>query len=196
MTGRVVLVERTSLSDWVRGVRAFFTRVLGISLIYLGILIIGFIPLSMIYLSFVLQLLVWQMVIAPPQITAPALLTPLSMAIMWIITLIGAVSTAVLYTWIALIVLENKGVIASLGSGNRGIREGGRTFLGFIALIFAASGVTSLIENFPVYLGAAIQQLSSQGYLTPSNIASQAISTVISPLWFLMAFTIYYGQPR
>ncbi len=165
-------------------------------MIYLGILIIGFIPLSMVYLYFVLQPLVSQMVIAPPQITAPALLTPLSMAMMVIITLFGAVSTAVLYTWIAPIVLENKGVIASLSSGTRGIREGGRTFLGFIALIFVVSGVTALIENFPMYLGAPVQQLSSQGYLTPSNVASQAISTVISPLWFLMAFTIYYGQPR
>lgn len=191
MAGKVVLGEIPSLSDWVRGVRAYFSRVLGISLIYLGILSLVFIPFGIIYFSLILKPLASQMCMAAPQTPTSAPLTT-----MWTGTFIGAISTAVIYMWFAPVIFENKGVIASLSSGTRAMRESGRTFLGFIALIFVVLGITSSIANLNLYLGETIQQLLYKGYLTHLNIASQAISTVISPIWFLTAFTIYHELPR
>ena len=51
MAGKAVSGERTSLGDWVEGVRAYFSRVFGISLIYLVIAGVFFIPLSGMYYS-------------------------------------------------------------------------------------------------------------------------------------------------
>lgn len=191
MAGKVVSGKKTSLSDWVDGTRAYFSRALGISMIHMGIVGIFFIPLSRIYYSLVLQPLASRIGLAAPQAPAPAIITPVSTAMMLATTLFIATATAVLYMWIAPIVFEDVGVIASLSSGNRAMRDSGKAFLGLIAIISVISGVTSMVENLPLYSTMAVQELLPQGYLTPTNIASQAINAVISPLWFLIAFTMY-----
>lgn len=196
MAGKAVSGERTSLGDWVEGVRAYFSRVFGISLIYLVIAGVFFIPLSRIYYSIVLLPLASQMGITAPQTPPPTTTTPLPTAILLTIAFFITTATAVFYMLIAPVVFENKGVISSLRSGTTAIRRSGWTFLGFIALMSVISGVTSMIENLPMYSATEVQRILHQGYLKPLNIASQAINTVISPLWFLIAFTIYHDlQP-
>lgn len=192
MAGEVVSVEKTSLNDWVMGVRDYFSRVLGVSMIFLVIAGVAFIPISRIYYSVVLLPFASQMSITTPQTTTTTSSTPLSMAVMSMIVILFTSATAVLYMWIAPIVLEKKDVSASLSSGTRAMKKGGRSFLGFIAIMSVTQLVITMIENLPLYLGTGVQLLN-QMYLTPSDIATQAIDAVISPLWFLIAFTMYHN---
>ena len=132
--------------------------------------------------------------VEPP--SPPFMSLPIGIAINWTALILFSIITAVLYMWLAPVFFEDADVFASVGAGNQALRANGRAFLGFVALFIAVSGVANLIENLPVYLGATIQQISGSGGLVPTHVASQVIETMFSPLWFLIALTIYRGGTR
>ena len=125
----------------------------------------------------------------PVELPSPPFMSlPIGVAINWTALILVSVITAVLYMWLRPVFFEDADVFTSVGAGNQALRASGSTFLGFLALFIAVSGVANLIENLPVYLGASIQQIYSSGYLAPTHLVSQVIETMFSPLWFLGTF--------
>ena len=198
MASVVVLGGKASLRDWVNGIRKHSPRMLGVYFIYLGMMVLSFVPITVMFWYAMLPWLRLQIgasgPVEPP--SPPFMSLPIGIAISWTVLILVSVITAVLYMWLAPVLFEDADVFTSVGAGNKALRASGSTFLGFIALFIAASGVANLIENLPVYLGYTIQQTYGSGYLAPAHVASQVIKTMFSPLWFLVALTIYRGGPR
>jgi hypothetical protein len=195
MAGKIVGGGKADLDDWVEGIRAYFSRVLGVSLIYLGTFMIFVILLMGAYFtSFILPLASQIGLITDESVTL-ALSSPQSIAIVLGFALINASATAFLYMWTASIVFDDQSVFDSLRLGSRASKEGRKKFLGLIAIMFVASGITALINYIPLYLGLSTELMINQGYYTPLTLVSQAIDAVFSPLWMLIAFTIYHRSP-
>jgi len=198
MASVVVQGGKASLRDWVNGIRKHSPRVLGVYFIYLGVMVLSFIPIIVMFWYAMLPWLNYQIGASGPvePLSPPFMSSPIGIAINWTTLILISVITAVLYMWLAPVFFEDADVFTSVGSGNKALRASGSTFLGFIVLFIAVSGVANLIENLPVYLGATIQQTYGSGYLAPTHVASQVIKTMFSPLWLLVALTIYRGEPR
>jgi len=192
MTGKIVDGRKADLDDWIEGIRAYFSRVLGVSLIFLGAFMI-FVILLM-FASVILPL-VSQIGLITDDTVAPALNSPMSIAIVLGFALINASATAFLYMWTAPIVFDDQSVFDSLRLGSRASKEGRQKFLGLIAIMFVAYGITALINYVPLYLGLSTELIINQGYYTPLTLVSQAINAIFSPLWLLIAFTIYHRSP-
>ena len=192
MAGKVVVEGKTRLIDWGKGIKKYFLRVLGIGLIYLGIMFVFFIPIGIIV---VLAMFPQLISVPPPTLPLTPETSPLISTVMsWVTVLLMTIASAVLYTWLAPAVIDDKGVFASLDAGTKTMRKGGKAFLGFIALLCIVSAIAELIRTFPTYLGLTIQPVFYDGCVTLTQIVSQAIATIFSPLWFLIAFTIYSEQ--
>jgi hypothetical protein len=203
MASSVVLGGKAGLRDWVNGIRKHSPRVLGVYFIYLVVMVLSFVPMIVMYWYAMLPWLRLQIgasgPVEPP--SPPFMSLPIGIAINWTAInwtalILFSVITAVAYMWLAPVFFEDADVFTSVGAGNKALRANGRAFLGFVALFIAVSGVANLIENLPVYLGSTIQQIYGSGYLAPTHVASQVIETMFSPLWFLVALTIYRGGPR
>ena len=197
MAGRVVAEEKTRLTDWGKGIKKYSLRVLGIGLIYLGIIVVFFVLIGMIIVFAMLPQLISQLggIVTPPTPPLTPLITPsITMATTGVTALLMTIASAVFYMWLAPAVVDDKGVFVSLDAGTKTIRKGGKAFLGFIALFFIVSAIAQMIEAFPTCLGVTIQPVCYNGCVTPTHIVSQVITTIFSPLWFLIAFTIYNKQ--
>lgn len=197
MASRVVLDGKAGLRDWVQGVRKYSPRVLGVFVIYLGVMVLSFIPMMIMYWYVMLAQLPSLMAAYDPEKPPPPPIIPpsINIATNWTALIFASVITAVFYLWLAPVFFEDKGVFTSIRAGNQALKKNGRTFLGFVALFIAVSGAANLIENLPTYLGTSIQQLYS-GYLALTHVTSIFIKTIFSPLWFLIALTIYRELPR
>jgi len=192
MTGKVVLEGKTRLSDWGRGIKRYTLRVLGIGLIYVGIVMVFFMFVMLISMFVILPQFISQLgKVTPSQALQISPLT--SMTIGSVTALLTTIASAIFYIWLAPAVIDDKGVSASLQAGTEAIGKSGKTFLGFIALFLSVSLVPVLIGATPTYFGTTVQP-ASLSYVTPTLIVSQVVTTIFSPLWFLMAFTIYSEQ--
>jgi len=195
MAGKIVDGGKADLDDWIEGIRAYFSRVLGVSLIYLGTFMILAILLMGAYFTSVIMPLVSQIGLITDETVTPALNSPMFIAIVLGFVLIDAAATAFLYMWTASIVFDDQSVFDSLRLGSRASKEGRLKFLGLIAIMFVASGITALLNYLPLYLGLSTELIISQGYYTLSTLVSQTIRAIFSPLWLLIAFTIYHRSP-
>ena len=195
MAGKVVDGGKADLDDWIEGIRAYFSRVLGVSLINFGAFMIFAIILMGAYFTSVILPLASQICLIPNETVTPALNSPQSIAIVLGFALINAASTAFLNMWTAPIIFDDQSVFDSLRRGIRASKEGRQKFLGLIAIMFVASGITALINYVPLYLGMSTELIINQGYYTLLTLVSQAIDAVFSPLWMLIAFTIYHRSP-
>ena len=188
MAGKVVVEGKTRLADWSKGVKKYALRVLGIGLIYLGILVAFFMLLVMIFVFAMLPQLMSQIgKVTPP--STPLISPSVTKAMGAVTALLMTIASSVFYMWLAPAIIDNKGVFASLDAGTKAIRKCGKAFLGFLALFFAVSVTVQLI-GAPVMLGA--QPVWS--VVTPMHMVSGVIAIIFSPLWFLIAFTIYQSQ--
>lgn len=195
MAGKIVDGGKADLDDWIEGIRAYFSRVLGVSLIYFGTFMILAILLMGAYFTSVILPLASQIGLITDETVTPTLNSPQSIAIVLGLALINASATALLYMCTAPIVFDNQSVFDSLRLGSRASKEGRQKFLGLIAIMFAASGITALINYVPLYLGMSTELIINQGYYTPLTLVSQAIDAIFSPLWMLIAYTIYHRSP-
>ena len=194
MTGKIVGGGKADLDDWIEGFRAYFSRVLGVSLVYLGTLMILAILLMGAYFANVILPLASQIGLITNETVTQVLNSPLSFATILGLGLIDAATTALLYMWTAPIVFDNQSVFDSLRLGSKASKEGRLKFLGLIALMFVASGITALINYVPLYRSLSTELIINQGY-TLSTLVSQTIRAIFSPLWLLIAFTIYHRSP-
>jgi len=191
MAGRVVVEGKTRLVDWGKGIKKYFLRVLGIGLIYLGIIAVFFVIMVMVLVFAMLPQLIPQLGAVAPPIT-PQISPLISPTTSWVTPLVTTIVSAVYYMWLAPAIIDDKGVFASLDIGTKTMRKGGKLFLGFIALFFAVSAGAQSINMLPIYLGIMVPSVCYAGFcVTPTHIVSQVITTLFSPLWFLIAFTIY-----
>ena len=124
--GEVVKGRRAGLINWIRGVKRYFFRTLEVGLIYIGILIVLFIFVGIIYAIVLLPQLVQQLITieakppTPPRIQMPLLL---SATLMCTSTLLMSLALAVFLVWLALIVVDDKGVLSSIEAGIKAIRR-------------------------------------------------------------------------
>ena len=195
MVGKIVGGGKADLDDWIEGIRPYFSRVLGVNLIYFGTLMILVIPLMGVYFANVLRPLASQIGLITNETFTRVLSSPLSFATILGLGLIDAATTALLYMWTAPIVFDDQNVFDSLRLGSRASKEGRLKFLGLIAIMFVASGITVLLDYLPLYLGMSTDLIINQGYNTLSTLVSQTIRAIFSPLWLLIAFTIYHRSP-
>ncbi|WP_455276842.1 hypothetical protein [[Eubacterium] cellulosolvens] len=185
MSGKVITKGKTTLADWGDGVKKYFFRVLGIGLVFLGIMVVLFMVVGMAY-----ALTILPEMITPEGVVSPSFTPAPQAAYMgWAMTLIMVVAQSVFYIWLAPAIMNNKSVGTSLDLGIKAIKKGGRVFVSFIILFFIVSVVTMFVENSSTFMGTTIQPLV--GSLTYTKIVSQLIEKVFSPLWFLVAFAIY-----
>lgn len=197
MAGRVVVEGETRLIDWGKGVKKYSLRVLGIGLIYVGIVAVFFVLVVMVVVFSMLPQLMSRMgEVAPPTPPITPQMSPLvSATTSWMLPLVTAIVSAVFYMWLAPAVIDDKGVFASLDIGTKAMRKEGKLFLGFIVLLFAVSAGAQLIGMLPYYLEIMVPSVCYAGFCAPpTHIVSQVITTLFSPLWFLIAFTIYSEQ--
>lgn len=197
MAGRVVVEGKTRLIDWGKGIKKYFLRVLGIGLIYLGIIAVFFVIMVMMLVFAMLPQLIPQLgAVAPPTPPTTPQISPLiSATTSWVTPLVMTIVSAVFYMWLAPAIIDDKGVFASLDFGTKTMRKEGKLFLGFIALFFVVSAGAQLINMLPTYLGIMVPSVCYVGFcVTPTHIVSQVITTLFSPLWFLIAFAIYSEQ--
>lgn len=188
MAGKVVLEGKASLGDWGAGIRRLFFKVLGIGLIFLGLLFTLSMVVVVIYaLTIIPKLITPEGAVRPP--IAPASGTAyMGLALAAVI----ALAQSIFYMWLAPAVLEDRRVGASLDSGLKSIKRCGRLFIGFVALFSIASIATALIKEAPSLVNIAGRPLV--GSLTPVSIISQIVEKILSPLWFLMAFTMHHSM--
>jgi hypothetical protein len=182
MTGKAVTTGKAELSDWSEGIRRYFLRVLGISLVYVGVLLLS---LTLIVVMFTLTLMRMP---ASLQVPKSFLFLTVNSTTIFLITALQSL----FYLLLAPAIIDDKSVGASLDAGIRALRKSGLTFLSFIALFFCVSVATALLREVPSLLGAAIQPFL--GSLTPAAAMSQAVNAIFAPVWFLIAFIIYKEQ--
>lgn len=197
MAERVVVEGKTRLVDWGKGIKKYFLRVLGIGLIYLGIIAVFFVLMVMILVFAMLPQLIPQLGEVPsptPPIT-PQISPLISATTSWVTPLVTTIVSAIFYMWLAPAIIDDKGVFASLDMGTKAMRKEGKLFLGFIALFLVVSAGAQLINTLPIYMGIMVPSVCYVGFcVTPTHIVSQVVTTLFSPLWFLIAFTIYSEQ--
>lgn len=191
MSGKAVSQGKTKLVDWSSGVKKYFFRVLGISLIFLGIFLLLFAIVGVAYALTILPKLITPQGVVTPSSTMAATFTAkwtatLSLAMALPIT----VAQSVFYVWLAPAILDDKGVGTSLDLGVKAVRKSWRAFLAFIVLFFVVSVIVALVNDLPAVIGIGAQPLV--GSLTSTSILSQIIEKVFSPLWFLIAFELYH----
>jgi len=196
MTGKVIQEGKTKLSDWGKGIKRYFLRALGISLVYFGIMFVSFILVMIVFMFAILPQLISQ--ISGDMSLGTPLIPPLTLVLMSLVSaLLTTATSAIFYTWLAPAVLDDKGVSASLKAGTEAIGKRRKTFLGFVIFFFLVNFVPTLLTGtsltqytYPV----TMMQSAYLGYVTPMRVVSQVVTAIFSPLWFLIAFTIYSEQ--
>ena len=185
MTGRVILEGKTRISAWGKGIKRYFVRVLGIGLIYFGIVMVFFMLVMLISMFAILPQLMSQLGRGtPPQMPE---ISPVIFMTSWVTALFFTIASAIFYIWLAPAIIDDKDVFASLQAGTKAIGKSGKEFLGFVILFYLVSLVSVLI-------GTPVQPALFNGYVTPTQVVSQVVTAIFSPLWFLIAFTIYSEQ--
>jgi len=91
------------------------------------------------------------------------------------------------------LIFEGTDALPSISGGNKAARASGRTFLGFVALFIVVSGTANLVENIPLYLGIYTPQAQG-GLPTVTHLTSQLMKAIFSPIWLLIALTLYRGS--
>jgi len=196
MTGKVIQEGKTRLNDWGKGFKKYFLRTLGINLIYYGIVSVLFILVMIVLMLALLPQLISQLSgtvsLGMPQIS-PLILMSMS----FVTVLLTTVASAIFYMWLAPVVLDDKGVSASLKAGTEVIGRRRNMFLGFVVFFFLMNSVSNLLTGTSLTLftyPVTMVQSMNVGYITQIRVVSQVITTIFSPIWFLIAFAIYSEQ--
>ena len=185
MCGKIVAGGRASIRDWPVGVKTYFFRVFGIVLVFAGIFFVFVIIGSVAFIIYLLS----QIMTPDGMIRQPTAIASVVGSIIWPLMLLASLAVAVFFVSLAPAILDDKGVVTSVGMGLRMVRRGGVVFAGYAILILAVSAVTTLLNNFPRAI--ELTQQSRLGTITVTSIASQLLGVVIGPLWILTAFHIY-----
>ena len=195
IASQVVLGGRASLRDWVKGVVSYSRRALGAYAVYLVLIILSFIPLIIVFWYAMMPQVMYQIWASQPEAYPSTLLapTPTIIAISWVGLAILSLFEAALYMWLASLIFEGTDVLPSISGGIKAVRASGRTFLGFVVLFIVVSGIANLVENIPLYLGIYTPQAQG-GLPTVTHLTSQLMKAIFSPIWLLIALTLYRGS--
>lgn len=188
MTGRVVLEGATRLRHWGASIRSHFFTVLGLGIVYGGIVVVigaamGVLGVSVAFLSRSIPTVPPG---TPPTAALPPLVTPLAV----IYPLLMAISQSIFYILLASAVMDGRGIAGSLDYGLKVVKRGWRVYLPYLGVFIAVSLAVSLIGSF--------QYITQGGFsdylLSPNVFISQGLNAVFSPFLFLLAFLIYRMQ--
>jgi len=169
LTGKVV--SEGSTRGWTTGIKKCFLGVLGVFLV----------------LSWVIQpvLNIADFLFPKVAVGSPA----------WLVqgmfeSFLHVLVFSVYYVWLASAILDAKGALASVRLGSKAISANKKTFAGFVAITFMTSTLVSSMSYVPGLLGIADPQVV--GYSTFSGIASALAEHALTPLWLLVAFSLYW----
>jgi len=168
--------------DWPKSIRKYFFRVLGIGIVYVGVLFVIFMVIGVLaiipFLPSILGKPSWPT--SPP--TPPPSLFPLS----YVFPVVFAVVQSVFYVILAPAVLDDQGVGGSIDQGLKAVKGRFQAFLGYVGFVCAVMLISSTLSSLklPPLVGS----------FTLSGVVSEAITAFISPLFFLIAFLIYAGS--
>ena len=108
-----------------------------------------------------------------------------------------ALIQSIFYVLLAPVAVDDKGFGASIDAGFSAVKKCKQLFACFITLYLAVSLLTQLISSPQILLSSKEVRgfsacVEAQPYtVNLPRLVSKAVSTVFSPLWFLMAFVLY-----
>jgi len=189
MTAKVVMEGKTRLGDWWVGLRRYFWRILGVSAVYFGVVI----GVSFIGVFAYIFLVVVPAVVTNPTAFQPTPVPQFGSQPIFLLgtTVLSSVGWLVFYTLLAPTVIGDKRVGASIVLGLGAVRKSGRTFLAFLLLFLALSLIQTTISLGGLSIPNLLSNPSFMSLSTPTHLLSAGLSTVLSPLWFLIAFRMY-----
>ena len=188
MTGKVVLTGKTGLVDLWAGLRKYFWRVFGIGAVFVGI-VLGIMLIVGLAFAF--------LVILPAAVSNPSTfaanpsnpfeqpLYPLGSAIL------GALGTLIFEMCLAPVVLDDKGVGASITSSLSAVKKRWRVFLAFLGLFSFVSAITLVVSFRDPSTANLMANSSGISASSLPRVFAGLVGAVFSPLWFLIAFRIY-----
>ncbi len=190
MTGKAVVGEKPKLADW-WGARKYLVRVFGICVIYLGMII------SFFALIGVLVAVAFYPEIFSAEATSQLPPIPHLEALGYAVAGVMALIQSIFYVLLAPVAVDDKGFGASIDAGFSAVKKCKQLFACFITLYLAVSLLTQLISSPQILLSSKEVRgfsacVEAQPYtVNLPRLVSKAVSTVFSPLWFLMAFVLY-----
>jgi hypothetical protein len=188
MTEQVVLGNQASMSGWARGIRLHFAKV------FVVLLVFGAIGSAIsVAEAIAISTLIFTRLFS--QVHGADLGKELIMANAWagmawdglmgpLVSFLSIFS----YLCLASSVLDRRGLRASMRTALRMLKHDRGVFFSFVLLLWAVGFAVSLLSEFPLLIGIAQPTF---GASTPSSIVSHLAGSVISPLWYLIAFTFY-----
>lgn len=173
MTGKVISEAKTKLADWITYGKKFFFTVLGISILF-GLIIFSLNRLTTPYL-------VW---VTPENFYSPrTLLITIGFGLF-----AYRIPQGFFFFWLASAILSGKGTVRSLIDALKALRHCFVVFGGFALMYFVVQDFSDLLIDYVFRVQPLI------GNLTISHVLSGTIDAALSPLWFLMAFSLYRMQ--
>jgi len=178
MSHNILKTGKCGLKDWIKGIRQYFWRILNVSLvIYLGFAILTAVP-SLLLNRF-------------PYLIEGS-----------VTGLIHSAVTLALYTCYAAILFDDANLQSSITLGLETIRSAGRTFLSFVIIYFAIYDVRLFFLQQDVWTAISARTVDHSllpaltSIMTPQNLAYNTVSSFLTPLWFLIMFTLYRKYSR
>jgi hypothetical protein len=173
MIGQIVTGNKCKLSDWVRGIRAFFWRIFKVSIVIN--LLFGLVSGAI----------------------TPMILGTIRILAISVEGLVSALSTLILYLCCAAIIVDNAGLQASINLAIKTIRRAGRDFLILFVLYFLFFYSRTILWT-PNLFASGLSRFSNLSYLAnitnPQGIAFTILWSLLVPVWLLVIFMLYCRQ--
>jgi hypothetical protein len=183
-----MLGNQASMSGWARGIRLHFVRVLVVLLVFGAIgsavsVAEGIAVSTLIFTRLFIQ------------VHGADLGKELIMANAWermawdgLMGPLVSFLSIFFYLCLASSVLDRRGLRGSMCIALRIVKHDRGLFFSFLMLLWTVNFAVALLSSSPSLIGITESTL---GGSTPSFIVSALAGSVISPLWYLIAFTFY-----
>ncbi|MBI2185337.1 MAG: hypothetical protein HYU39_10335 [Thaumarchaeota archaeon] len=197
MTGKAVTEGKVSIAEWGRSVRKYFVRILGLALIYVGLLVGVFTVVGVITIMPVILSMVGQAAQGQPPPSESAIMQSFA-PVAIVFAVIAAFVQAGFYLLLAPAVVDDAGIGGSVEKAIRVLRAKYKAFLAYASLVCGIILVSSapillfFFSGFDVNLKVAFLP----GNLSVAVLVPSIVQTIFSPLFFLIAFLIYYDASR
>lgn len=188
MSEKVVRGKKASFGDWGTGVTRYFSKVIWVWLAFGAITLLIILPTDFAY-----TILVQTRIIALWNHSRTEVLRMSALAgLAWhglLVGLLGSIVQWLFYLCLASSVLDRKGFRASLKVSIAAVRKKRRVFFGLVLLFWAVSIMFRVIRDSPALIGIISQP--KIGISNLSDVVSELLESVLSPVWFLSAFIFY-----
>jgi hypothetical protein len=169
MTSRVIMDHKTTIADWPDGVRRYFWRVFGVSLVFTILLAIPRYVAEPVY-----NALKW------------AGLNAAYFAYGSVVDTLRAPIVLAFYICLGAVSLDGRSFAEALRFGSK-VLSYRRSAFAWLVVLLVVYGLFFEALDYPIYLYLKNGSLAYFGYVIG------LVQDVIAPIWMLMAFRIYRG---